>query len=107
MRLPLGQLRCRRTQLQVEFFQPARHFDRPAVVAEVPAHFTHDRGHCERHEVRTGLDVVANDGIDQAHAGHLHQIIAGFPAAVESPGDVVGQWKAPLHDAVSVALVFW
>ena len=41
---PLGQFRGRRAQPQVQFLEPARHLDRPAIVPEVPPDLTHDRG---------------------------------------------------------------
>ena len=87
----LGQRGGGRADPQVQVLEPARHLHRPAVVPEVPADLAHDGGHREGHEVRTGVDVVADDGVDQPHPGHLQQILAGLPAAGEPAGDVVGQ----------------
>jgi len=57
----------------------------------MPANLTHDRGHRERHEIRAGLHVVPDDGIDQPDARHLDEVVAGLAATVEATGDVVGQ----------------
>jgi hypothetical protein len=88
----------------MQFLEPAGHLDRPAVVAEVPANLTHDGRHRKRHEIRPGVDIEPDHRVDQSHAGHLHQIIAGFAASVEPAGDVVGQRQASLHDPVTLAL---
>ena len=88
----------------MQFLEPPRHLDRPAVVPEVPADLAHDRRHRERHEVRTGVDVEPDDRVHQADPGDLDQIVAGLAAAVEAAGDVIGQRQASLDDAVALAL---
>ena len=88
---------------QVQFLQAPRHLDRPAVVAEVPADLAHDGGHREGDEIRTGFDVEADDGVDQSDARDLNQVVARFTAALEPPGDVIGQRQAPLHNLVAMA----
>ena len=62
---PLRQVGRRGAQPQVQFLEPARHLDRPAVVAEVPANLAHDGRHRERHEVRPGVDVEPDHRVDQ------------------------------------------
>jgi hypothetical protein len=42
-------------------FEPARDFDRPAEVTEVPSNLTHDRGYRERQKVATGLAIETVD----------------------------------------------
>ena len=103
---PLRQLGGRRAEPQVQLLEPARHLDRPAVVAEVPADLAHDRRHRERHEVRAGVDVEPDHGVHQADAGDLHEVVARLTAAVEATRDVVGQRQAALDDAVTLTLNF-
>ena len=86
----------------MQFLEPARHFHRPTVVPEVPPDLPHDGGHREGDEVRPGVDVVADDGIDQSDPRHLHQIVAGFAASVEAAGDMVGEREAPFHDPIAM-----
>lgn len=70
----------------------------------MPPDLAHDRGHRERHEIGSGLDVEAHHRIDQPDPGDLDEVVARFAAALESPGDVVGQRQAPLDNLVAVAL---
>ena len=69
----------------------------------MPANLAHDRRHRERHEVRAGVDVEPDHGVDQTHPGDLDQVVARLAAAVEAAGDVVGQRQAALDDAVALA----
>ncbi len=50
------------------------------------------------------FDVEPDHRIHQAHARDLDQVVAGFPAPVETAGDVVGQRQAALDDAVALPL---
>ena len=70
----------------------------------MPPDLTHDGGHRERHEVRAGFDVEADDGVDQADAGDLNQVVARFAATLETAGDVIGQRQAARDDLVPVTL---
>ena len=88
----------------MQLLEPARHLHRPAVVTEVPANLTHDGRHRERHEIRTGVDIEPDHGVDQPDACDLNEVVTRLAAAVEAAGDVIGQRQAALHDAVTLTL---
>ena len=90
----------------MQFLQSPGNLDRPAVVTEVAADLSHDRGHPERNEIRSGVDVKAHHRVDQSDPGYLNQVVARFAPALEPASDVIGQGQAPLHDLFPLPLEF-
>jgi hypothetical protein len=70
----------------------------------MPTDLPHDGGHRERDEVGAGFHVEARDGVDQSDASHLDQVVAGFSAALEPAGYVVGQRQTAFDDFVPMTL---
>ncbi|CFR99778.1 Uncharacterised protein [Mycobacterium tuberculosis] len=90
----------------MQFLETPGNLDRPAVVAEVSSDLAHDGRNREGDEVRPGLHVEANRGVDQPDPRDLNKVVTRFAATLEPPRDVIGQRQAPLNDLVPVPLEF-
>ncbi len=61
------------------------------------AHFSHHRGNGEGQKVFPFVEVEAVDGVDQAEAGDLDEVVVRLSAAAVSGGDVDGD-RQPCFD---------
>lgn len=77
--------------------QSSGHPDGRHPVPEVPPHFAHHGGDGERQQVRARGGIEAVDGLDDADARHLKQVIERLPAAAVAARDVLGE-RETQHD---------
>ncbi|GAA4966338.1 hypothetical protein GCM10023238_37580 [Streptomyces heliomycini] len=73
-----------------QVLDPARHVQRPHVVAEVALDLAGDGRHGVRLEGVAARRVVVVHGLDQTEGRHLVQILQGLTAAPETDGDALG-----------------
>src|SRR3954468_15206919 len=80
-----------RLELDRELLQVARHAHRPAAVAEVALEFAQDRGHGKARERGLAVRVEAVDGLQQAEARDLHQVVERLAAALIAACELAGK----------------
>ena len=88
--------------MRLKFFDATGHFDRPPVVTEVTANLAHHGRHGERQKVCAVVDVEAVDGVEQADARSLHEIVKWFAPATVSTRNVLGERKSALDDGLAL-----
>ena len=67
-------------ETHVELQEAARHLDRPSLVAEIPLDLTDDVGSCVGGKRDAAGKVEPVDGLDQADAADLNQVLKLFAA---------------------------
>src|SRR5207248_7363688 len=97
----LGQRVEHRTQAEVQLLHPAGHAHRPSLVAEMALQLPHDRGRRVRRELEAALRVETVDRFEQAHRGHLYEVVEGLPAVHEASGEVLGESQVGLYEVVA------
>ena len=94
----LGELGGRRADLHPQLLEPARHPDRPALVAEVALDLADDRGRGVRRELHAALGVEAVDRLDQADRADLDQVLERLAAVAEAAGAVLDQRQVQVDE---------
>jgi hypothetical protein len=70
----------------------------------VALELAHDRGNRVAHE-RAGLQVVAIDGVDQPHGGHLPEVVHRLAGVAVAPSQAMGEGEMALDEFVARGLV--
>ena len=96
-----GQLGAVLVDLQRALLQLARRADRPAAVAEVAAQLADDRGDGEARERDPARGVKAIDGLEQAEARDLQQVVEGLLGLAVALGDRPRQRQEALHERLT------
>src|SRR5215469_11979713 len=73
---------------EVELLQAARHFDRPALVAEVTLDLADDRRRRIRRELDAAFVIEAVDSFDEADGADLDEVIDRLAAVAETDGEI-------------------
>src|SRR5581483_6813140 len=76
---------------EVQLLQPARHLDRPALVAEIALDLADDRRRRVRRELHAALEIEAVDRLEQADGADLDQVVERFAAVGELDGEIAHQ----------------
>src|SRR4051794_28754463 len=87
---------------QGELLQVARDADGPRPVAEVALDLAHDRGHGVARERHAALDVEAVDGLHEAEAGDLEDVVERLLGALVTGGKLARERQEALHDRLTV-----
>src|SRR3954447_20491052 len=97
-----GQLGDDLVNAQGELLQVARDADGPRPVAEVALDLAHDRGHGVARERHAALDVEAVDGLHEAEAGDLEDVVERLFGALIAGGKLARERQEALDDRVAV-----
>src|SRR5579875_4080663 len=81
---------------ELEFLQPARYPDRPALVAEMPLDLAHDGGRGIRGELHAPIQVEPVGGLDQADGRDLREVVEPLAPVTEPPCEVLDEGKVKL-----------
>ena len=76
----------------------ARHVQRPALVAEVALELAEDGGRGVARELRAAAGLEAVDGLDQAEARDLEQIVERLVGVAVAQREIAGQRQEALHE---------
>ena len=82
---------------QPQLLEPARHPDRPALVAEVALDLADDRRRGVRRELHAALGVEPVDRLDQADGGDLDEVVERLAAVAEPAGAVLHQGQVQVR----------
>ena len=97
----LGELGGRRADLHAQLLEPARHPDRPALVAEVALDLADDRRGGVRRELDAAVGVEAVDRLDQPDRADLDEVLERLAAVAEAAGAVLDQRQVQVHQRVA------
>ena len=76
----------------------ARHVQRPALVPEVALELAEDGGRGIARELRAAPGLEAVDGLDQAEARDLQQVVERLVGVGVAQGEIAGQRQEALHE---------
>src|ERR1700694_5916624 len=85
------QLLDRAVDAQVEFMEPARHFDRPAFVTEIPLDLADDRRRRIGGELDSALEIEAVDRFEQTDRADLDEVVERLAAVRELDREITHQ----------------
>ena len=86
---------------QVELLKPARHLNRPALVAEIALDLADDRGRGVRRELHAALQLEPVDRFEQSYRSDLNEIVEGLAAIRKTHREKTNEVK--MHDDELVA----
>ena len=92
----------RPVDLQRELLQVARDAHRPRPVAEVALDLAEDGRHGVAREGDLALEVEALDGVDEAQAGDLEEVVEGLVGALVAARELAGERQEALDERVAV-----
>ena len=79
----------------------ARHVQRPSLVAEVALQLAQDRGRGVARELRAAPGLEAVDGLDQAEARDLHEVVERLVGVRVAQRQVAGERQEPLAELLA------
>ena len=92
----------RPVDLQGEFLQVARDAYRPCAVAEVALDLAQDGRHREAREGEPAVEVEAVDGVDEAQARDLEEVIEGLLGALVAACQLARQRQEALDEHLAI-----
>ena len=92
----------RAVDLQREVLEVARHADRPGAVAEVALDLAQDGRHRIAREGDPAVEAEAVDGVDEAEAGDLEEVVEGLVGALVAARELARERQEALDEHLAV-----